>query len=261
MELHHFAERILHADTLSGKLWLPEGGLESLTDEERAAPVAWSEPSRPPELQIASKDQRIRMPSPTALDQPEMRVRTLHTFANHELMALELMAWALLAYPDAPTPFRRGLARILHDEQRHLQLYIDRIAAHGAAFGDLPVNDHFFRIAPSLTTPLRWVCAMNLTFEQANLDHAPAYEAHFRRVGDDDSAALMATIAADEVHHVGFGAWYLREQTPAGASTYDVYAANLTAYTIPSRARGPAFDAAARRRAGLDDDFVRRIRG
>ncbi len=190
-----------------------------------------------------------------------MRVRCLHTFANHELMALELMAWALLAYPDAPAGFRRGLVHILNDEQRHLRMYCDRIADLGAQFGDLPVNDHFWRCADSLTTPLKWVCAMNLVFEQANLDFAPLFAEHFGRVGDDESAALMEQIERDEIHHVGFGAHFLHENTPDGASSYDVWVENLTFYNEPARARGENFNAAARRAAGLDEDFVQRIQG
>jgi len=42
-----------------------------------------------------------------------------------------LIAWALLAHPDAPVQFRRGLVAILADEQRHLGLYFERLAALG----------------------------------------------------------------------------------------------------------------------------------
>ncbi len=255
-----FCERLLHGDSLTDKLSVPPGGLDALVDDPTAAARAWSEPGRPPELRIASRKDRKKMPSPTALGDPEMRVRCLHTFANHELMAIELMAWALLAFPDAPVTFRRGLLHIIADEQRHLQTYMTRIEELGAKFGDLPVNDHFWRVAPSLDTPLKWVSAMNLVFEQANLDHAPQYAEWFDAVGDDASADIMRMIEADEIQHVGFGAHFLRQNTPAGASTFEVWTENLTFYNEPYRARGQQFNAEARRAAGLDEDFVAKMR-
>lgn len=255
MELREFATRILHADTLEGKLWRPEGGIDGLSDTSPGERVAWSAPSRPVELQIASRGERLSIPSPRAVGDPEHRVRAIHAFANHELMALELMAWALLAYPEAPVDFRRGLVDVLFDEQRHLRMYVNRIAALGARFGDLPVNDHFWRCAPSLTTPLKWACAMNLTFEQANLDHAPFWAAAFRDVGDEATAAIMDKIAADEEEHVAFGARLLLKES-AGRDPFEVYRDNLTHYNEPKRARGPEFRAEARIRAGLPASFV-----
>lgn len=260
MQVREFAERILHGDTLDAKFYLPGGGLDALRDDDPGDAVAWSEPGRPSDLRIAPRGERKRLPAPGALDDPEMRIRCLHTFANHELMAIELMAWALLAYPDAPARFRMGLLHILHDEQRHLQLYIDRIAELGATFGDLPLNDHFWRCAESLTTPLKWVSAMSLVFEQANLDYAPTFARHFDRVGDTDSAELMRRIEADEIHHVGFGAHFLRENTPEGRSSFDVWVENLTFYNTPDRARSKDFfNVDARRAAGLDDVFIDRM--
>lgn len=256
MQLREVATRLLHADTLAGKMWWPTG---EVLDTDRGAPTAWRDPSRPPELQIASRGDRKRMPAPGALHDPMMRARALHTFANHELMAIELMAWALLAYPEADAAFRRGLVRILRDEQRHLAMYVERLRDLGVAFGDLPVNDHFWRCAPSLTTPLKWVCAMNLVFEQANLDHAPIFASHFDRVEDTASAELMRQIERDEIHHVGFGARFLASNTPAGRATFDVWVENLTFHNTPDRAAGATFNGEARRASGLDDDFIARL--
>ena len=251
-----FAERILFADTLAGKLATPPGGFDALRDDERRDPIRHSEPGRPTELEIASRDERVKFPHPQNFGDPEMAVRALHAFANHELMALELMAWALLAYPDAPGAFRAGLLRLIADEQRHLRYYVDRIAQMGARFGDLPVNDHFWRCAPALTTPLKWVCAMNLTFEQANLDHAPYFAEHFRRVDDEKSAQILDKIFEDEIHHVGFGAHWLRKYCGPEKNSFETYVANLSFHNEPARGRGVDFDAEARRRAGLDDTFI-----
>ncbi len=259
MQIREFAETILFGRDLASKYFEPGVELHRLRDDQPGPTRGWEEPGRPPELAIAPRNQRKKLPSPRALDDPEMRVRVLHTFANHELMAIELMAWALLAYPDAPRSFRLGLLNIIADEQRHLKLYADRIEELGSTLGAEPVNDHFWRCAPSLIDPLKWVSAMNLTFEQANLDHAPVFKDHFRNVGDERSAAIMRIIERDEVCHVAFGARFLESQTKEGQNAFDLWVANLTFHNEPSRARGEPFNVKARLEAGLSEDFIKQL--
>lgn len=263
MEIREFAERIFFADTLEGKLHNPAQDLVHpvtgrvvLTDHTPGEALPWSQPSRPTHLMIAPRKQRKKIPKVDALHKHEMRVRCLHTFANHELMALEMMAWALLAYPDAPTHFREGLVSIILDEQEHCQLYIQRVQEMGASFGDLPLNDHFWRAAHFLTDPLKWVCCMHLTFEQANLDHAPHFARAFTRVEDHASAALMQKIFEDEIMHVRFGGHWLRQFAPDDTSPFDAFLANISPRNPVNRARGDVFNADARRIAGLDEAFI-----
>ncbi len=257
MELRDFADQILDGATVEAKTRPPEGGLAALTDEAPGPALPWRAPARAPGLEIAPKQARLKMPSAKGFSDPVMRARALHTFANHELMALELMAWALRAWPEAPPAFRKGLGWLMVEEQRHLLLYVERLEALGVPFGSLPLNDHFWRLAPELTTPARWVCAMNLTLEQANLDHAPQYAAWFEQAGDHDSAALMAQIERDEVRHVAFGATWLPRLDPHPTRTlFERFEANLTGLNTPGRARGKQLNEAARRAAGLDDDFI-----
>lgn len=261
MELRQFAHDIFFGPTLTEKLTPPPDGLASLSDVTPGQSIPWTNPARAPHLHIAPKKQRKGLPHPSALTDPIMRIRCLHLFANHELMAVELMAWAILRYTDAPKAFRRGLAWLIVEEQRHVQLYLDRLHTLGAQFGDLPLNDHFWRVAPDLTTPLEWVCAMNLTFEQANLDHAPLFEQYFRDAGDTQSAQLMAQIQKDEIHHVAFGLRWLKHFSSPQDNTFDTYTAHLTGYNSPDRARGKQwFNEEARRAAGLDEDFIDKMK-
>src|SRR5271156_3368099 len=108
------------ADSLSAKLspppvpeaWEPEPGVVRRLDR----------PGRPPELRVVSKAGKTR-----GLAAPSGRARALQTFFHHELQAAELMAWAVLAFADAPREFRAGLVRIALDEIRHMHLYAVQI--------------------------------------------------------------------------------------------------------------------------------------
>lgn len=254
MDLRDYAASLLTATTVEGKLRPPAGVGESVGNVPGTVPTL----SRPPGLEIREGG-RVRVPPAHAWPDVAQRVRILHALANHELQAAELFAWAILTFADVPDAMRRGWLRILGDEQRHCRMYCDRMAAHGARFGDFPVSGHFWRKAKDMTSPLRFTCAMGLTFENANLDFGGDLVAAAQKAGDTESTRVLRAVHADEVQHVHFAfEWLVRLKDPS-QSAWEAYLANVDAPQGPSRARGAAFDRAAREAAGFDEDFIARL--
>src|SRR5262245_55171205 len=130
MNAREYALSIVSGDRLADKLVPPP---DDLVLEDLGEPLIIGAPGRPANLAIASA-RDVKVPPIAGMRDRAQRARILHALANHELQAIELFAWALLAYPTAPVAFRRGLVAILADEQRHFALYVDRMAALGVAF-------------------------------------------------------------------------------------------------------------------------------
>lgn len=246
-----YAQALLAADTLEAKLAPPPDGLVL---EDAGPPLRVEAPGRPATLMMVP-GRAAKVPPLAGMRDPSQRARILHALANHELQAIELFAWALLAYPDAPVAFRRGLVAILADEQRHLQLYMDRLAAQGVTFGDHPVTGHFWNKLDHLAGPLEFVCAMGLTFENANLDFAGDYAAAARACGDDATADALDVVHRDEIAHVHFGWVWLRRLAP-DSDAWQAYLDHVKFPLGPRRARGARFDRDARVRAGFDEAFI-----
>ena len=251
MTTRRWAHRIVTSDVLADKLAPPPPDLE-LADAEPA--LRFAAPGRPPALAIVP-GREAKVPPLAGMRDPAQRARILHALANHELQAIELFAWALLAFPDAPIAFRRGLVAILADEQRHFALYCERLGAYGVAFGDHPVTGHFWNKVDHLRTPLELVCAMNLTFENANLDFAGDYAAAARACGDRETAAVLDRVHEDEIAHVHFG-WIWLRRLAGEVDPWQAYLDHVRFPLGPKRARGARFDREARRRAGFDEAFI-----
>src|SRR5450755_959866 len=193
MELREFAERVLFATTLDEKLICPD----QFTDERPgAAIIAPAAPGRPTALQFKphGTGDKSEFPGLHQLEQKSERGKLLHFFANHELLATELMALVLLRFPEAPAAFRKGVLQTLKDEQGHTQLYLQRMKACGVHFGELPVSGYFWRSVSVMENPMDYVSSLCLTFEQANLDFARHFAHGFARVGDDATAQLLEKI-------------------------------------------------------------------
>src|SRR5690242_17176018 len=118
MNAREYALSIVTSDQLAAKLVPPPA---DLVLEDPDEPLRIAAPGRPANLAIASA-RSVKVPPVAGMRDPAQRARILHALANHELQAIELFAWALVAYPDAPVAFRRGLVAILADEQRHFGL-------------------------------------------------------------------------------------------------------------------------------------------
>lgn len=253
MEIRDFARTVLLTEDLGLKLTPAPAGL---TDEHPGPPLRILEPGRSPNLRFAT---RIEVPSIEGFHDPAQRGRILHALANHEFQAAELFAWALLAFPDTPPEFRRGLLEILDDEQRHTRMYIARLEDAGSRFGDYPVNGYFWGKVEAITSPLRFLCAMSLTFENANLDHTVDYAEAARRAGDAKTAAVIERVHLDEIEHVRFGWTWLQAFKKEDETSWDAYRANLTWPLRPAKARGRTFRREGREAAGLDAEFIRRL--
>ncbi len=227
-------------------------------------------PVRAPSL--AMVDGSEKLPPLNALGDADSRVVCLSRFAHHELMATELFAWALLRFPSAPIGLRRGWVAALREEQVHLGFYLDRLAAHGAAFGDLPLSGYFWKLMPGVRQakdPLRaFLCMQGLTLEQANLDFTMLYRDAFRDAGDAETAAVLQRVHDDEVAHVRLAkVWLVRpddSEVPAvGAEDDDDLHRYLEHVPFPlsaARAKGRRFEVGARKRAGLSSAFIEHVR-
>jgi len=252
MELRTLARRILDRPDLGSKLEPPP---PRLTDDRPGPPRRPAGPARTPDLAI-SPSAEARVPAIGGLADPAQRPRIVHALANHELQAVELFAYALLAFPDAPARFRRGLALVLADEQRHTRLYEGLLHRDGFRLGDFPVSGFFWSKVRDLTSPLRFICAMGLTFENANLDFTLEYAGAARDAGDPELASVLERVHRDEIHHVRFGWTWLERLKPPATSAWEAYRANLTWPVRAELARGRTFRPGPRRRAGLDEAFI-----
>ncbi|MDP4585248.1 MAG: DUF455 family protein, partial [Verrucomicrobiales bacterium] len=194
--INDLARRVLFATDLDEKLRLARRplGPDAGSPETRRGPAKYGQilPGRPDHLRFASDSTaRPTLPTRPGLVNDENRGVLLHFFANHELLAAELMALALLKFPDAPVAFREGLANTLREEQLHTRWYVNRMRECGIEFGQYPLSRFFWEAVSRMETPLDYVSRLSLTFEQANLDYALHYGHLLREAGDGKSASIL----------------------------------------------------------------------
>ncbi len=196
----------------------------------------------------------LKTPRPGALRDPQRRAQLLHTFLHHELQAAELMAWALLAFPEAPLGLRRGLLRILDDEVRHAGLYGAHLARLGSHVGAFGVRDWLFERVASVESPASFAAVMGVGFEGGNLDHSVRFTAQLRAAGDEEAARIQELVGLEEVAHVRFAVrWF---EALGGPLTFERWEDALPPPLSPWVLRGRPVARNARRRAGLSDDFL-----
>jgi len=264
--VREFCLRILSQGDLEAKLTPPDRiSGEPLLDTPGSA-IFFDRPKRDPGLRMSGGADRL--PRPGQLREVAQRIRCLARFAHHELMAVEYFAWALLRWPDCPTPLRRGWLAALVDEQRHCRLYLGRLESLGGRFDTDDHSDYFWRQAPAIAASRfgarAFLAAMGLTLEQANLDFSLTYRDAFAQAGDAESAAVCQIIHDDEISHVALAADWLERldcvSSDATRSDLDRYLECVPFPLGPARAKGRRFEAAPRRLAGLSDELIEHVR-
>jgi uncharacterized ferritin-like protein (DUF455 family) len=258
MTVREFAERVLFSNSLEEKLAPPPRGI---TDLARGKAITTPDaPGRPEALALRRDGVRAEFPGTARVEDEAERGKLLHFFANHELLATELMALVLLKFPEAPSEFRTGILRTLREEQMHTRLYLGRMASCGVTFGDLSVNGFFWNAVAPMPSPLDYVTRLSLTFEQANLDYSRGYAGVFAEAGDPKTAAILERIYRDEIGHVRYGLTWFRKWKKR-ESDWKAFTSRLVLPLSAARAKGDfSFNEEGRREAGLDEEYIRELR-
>ncbi|WP_372654016.1 DUF455 family protein [Halobacteriovorax sp.] len=211
---------------------------------------------------IAFSDVQVKFPRPRSLHVPERRAMALHFFANHELLAIEMMAAAILCLPtrdENDMKAKRGLLSTIADEQKHFLLYKNRMENLGLEFGGVALNDFFWKKFSEVKELDGFFALVSLTFEAANLDFAKYFEHIFKDIEDFETEKIMNIVYEDEISHVAYGRNWLNKWREE-KSLWEYYNQLLPEKITPARAKAMMFDYDSRVRAGLDKEFIDNVK-
>lgn len=253
MKISDYAKHLLLSESIEDKLSPPA----KIWEEEETFPLRIDKPSRSKSIQFS--DKKIKIPRLEHLNLTSNRGLTLHHFANHELMAIELFAWALLAFPDAPKSTKLGFIKTIEEEQNHLKLYIERMNDFGIQFGDIPLNYIFWKQIGQFHSLETFSAILSLSFEGANLDYSQVYAKVFRYFGDHQTADIMLTIFEDEIKHVKRGLRIVTKSKPEDQDLWTYYQSLIQYPFTPRRAKGYSYLPDTRKLAGFDANFISKL--
>lgn len=254
MNLLEYARSIVYGKNLEDKLQHYENLNFCTSVGNRNIPLL---PGRGKEINFSEK--QLKFPKKSGLSRPEGRALALHFFANHELLAIELMAAAILKFFHAENPdsvmMCKNILNTMNDEQRHFKLYQERMRDFGVDFGEFCINDFFWRQISHIDSPAQFFAVVSLGFEAANLDFSLHYRDLFDELGDQESAQIMNNIYLDEITHVAVGGKWLNKWK-SDKSLWEYYVENLPGNITPARGKGKHFDFAGRKKANLGEAFI-----
>jgi len=256
MDILEHAKQILFTTNLDEKLAF----IELDNTFKKHSPIEKpSAPGRSDNIQFSNK--KIKFPKKPTLHLDDKKAQALHFFANHELQAIEMMAAGILLFPtetEEDHRFNVGLMNTIQDEKKHFLLYKNRINELGIEFGDFSVGDFFWRQLSKIHTKAQFYSFVALTLEAANLDFAKYYAELFKEMEDEKTSNILDIVYEDEIRHVAIGRNWLNLWR-GDKSLWAFYIENLPELITPARAKGMVFDDEGRRKAGLDEDFIKKV--
>jgi uncharacterized ferritin-like protein (DUF455 family) len=201
------------------------------------------------------------MPKRRASGSLANRIALLHALAHIELNAIDLACdmLARFATPDLPRAFCDDWLTVAGEEAKHFALLAERLAAFGAAYGDLPAHDGLWEAAESTAHDLlARLAVVPLVLEARGLDVTPSMIGNLERAGDAASAAVLRIIYEDEIGHVAIGWRWFRQVAAARGHDPETAWPALVRDHFRGRLK-PPFNDEARAAAGLQAPLYRAL--
>jgi uncharacterized ferritin-like protein (DUF455 family) len=185
------------------------------------------------------------------------RIALVHAVAHIELNAIDL-AWDIIARFSTealPREFFDDWLGVAAEEAEHFALLDARLVALGGEYGALPAHDGLWEAAAATGGDLlARLAVVPMVLEARGLDVTPEMIRRLERAGDNDSAAILERIYADEIGHVAVGArWFDRLCRERGLDPTATFHDRVDRYF--TGALKPPFNEWARRRANMPSAY------
>ncbi|HSB24943.1 MAG TPA: DUF455 family protein [Burkholderiaceae bacterium] len=138
------------------------------------------------------------------------RRQRIHMHMHNEMQSLEIAAQCIVDFPETEWDLKMELARQCWDETRHTQMLYNRLREMGGYKGEFPVMNYEWGITCMLDSLVARLALQNRTFEGGEIDLLRELVETWRKVGDDETADILAGILADEIQHVRFANQWLK---------------------------------------------------
>ncbi|WP_349251879.1 ferritin-like domain-containing protein [Azoarcus sp. L1K30] len=193
------AAAALRHDWIARTLDVLEGG-----DDARAI----AEPGRPSRPQLVAPQAL----SSRHIGSREGHAALLHAIAHIEFNAINLALDCVHRFRSMPAAFHRDWIHVAAEEASHFELVQARLHALGHGYGDFSAHNGLWDMAcRTADDVLSRMALVPRVLEARGLDATPMIVAKLRRIGDDESVAVLDVILRDEVGHVAIGDYWFRD--------------------------------------------------
>ena len=210
--LFEAAESCLRSTEVATKLALAE----ALRADYVAGRLSTEDPGTPAEAIDAGRPPRPELVAPGRLARrrigtPEGQAALIHAVAHIEFNAINLACDAVYRFRDLPEAYYADWVQVAAEEAVHFALLRDRLVDLGHAYGDFPAHNGLWELAVKTgSDPLLRMALVPRVMEARGLDVTPGMIERFRKIGDDQTVAVLEIILRDEVGHVEAGTRWFR---------------------------------------------------
>jgi uncharacterized ferritin-like protein (DUF455 family) len=139
------------------------------------------------------------------------RIALLHSLAHIEFNAINLALDAVYRFREMPVSYITDWLRVASDEGMHFLLLANRLKCLNSHYGALDAHDGLWEMARCTDHDvLVRMALVPRILEARGLDVAPPMAMKLRQLGDEESAAILDRIYADEITHVEVGNRWFR---------------------------------------------------
>ncbi len=221
------------------------------------APLGVVRPGRPRDWTVVEPQEIRDRPK---IGNPEGRYKLLHSVANIELAAIELMLMAVADFPGEPREYYQAMLQVAGEEVMHTRMLMRRLRKLGGEFGSEPVHLGLWKTATEWTDLPGRLGVVPRILEARGLDVSESLRDKLGAAGDDESAAVLQRIYDEEIGHVAIGTTWYRAACELRDLNPEKHFIELVQRFQPKRSKRP-IDKEGRRAAGFTDREIAALAG